>query len=360
MPELHEYQCPACGGALAFDSDLQKLKCPFCESVYEISELDAAGDLTAEPSPTPNRDDVAQWSEDEQSGLSTYVCQSCAGEIIADSTTGATTCPYCDNPVVVKGHFQGSLRPDSIIPFKLKKDKAISALLNHYRGKIFLPKTFKDKNKLNEIKGIYVPFWLYSGRVDADIKFNAEKVRKWSDSTYDYTETSTYNALREGTLDFNGVPVDGSSKMQNELMDSIEPYNVDEAVDFNTAYMAGYLADKFDEDVDTCFGRADTRVRNTTISAFSETVRGFSNVSMRSGRVLFGEVKTKYMLLPVWLLNTTWNDKNYTFAMNGQTGKLIGELPIDKKKANLFFLAISGGLFIIGAGLYFLKMGGII
>jgi len=359
MAELHEYQCPACGGALAFDIDLQKLKCPFCESIYDISELDAAGDMTMEPSATPVRDGAEEWTDEEKSGFSTYVCQSCAGEIIADTTTGATTCPYCDNPVVVKGHFQGSLRPDSIIPFKLKKDKAISALQNHYRGKFLLPKAFKDKNKLNEIKGIYVPFWLYSGHADADLEFRGEKTRTWSDSEYKYTETSVYSLYREGSIDFSSVPVDASSKMQDELMDSLEPYQLSEAVDFNTAYMAGYLADKFDEDEDKCFERADTRVRNSTVEALKNTIKGYGNVSLRRGSVDF-KSDAKYMLLPVWLLITSWNDTKYTFAMNGQTGKLVGELPIDKKKARLVFAGITAVLFAIVTTLYFLKQGGVI
>jgi len=359
MAELHEYQCPACGGALAFDVELQKLKCPFCESAYDISELSAPEDPAA-ASPMPDRSGAAEWSQDEQSGLATYVCQSCAGEIIADVTTGATTCPYCDSTVVMSGHFQGSLRPDSIIPFKLKKDKAIAALYNHYKGKILLPKTFKDKNKLNEIKGLYVPFWLYSGKADAEVHFDAKKTRSWSDSQYDYTETSTYSAFRSGTVDYESIPVDASSMMQNELMDSIEPYHMTEAVDFNTAYLAGYLADKFDEDEKVCFTRADTRVKNSTVNTLATTLTGYSSVTPASSNVRFIDVSTKYMLLPVWLLNTTWNQKKYTFAVNGQTGKIVGELPIDKKKANLIFTAIAGGLFAIIATLYFLVQGGII
>ena len=345
MADLHEYQCPSCGGALAFDIGLQTLKCPFCENVFDVKDFAIADDPADNEQSVPKRAHADEWTQEEQNGLSTYVCQSCAGEIIADTTTGATSCPYCNNPVVIKGHFSGSLRPDSIIPFKFTKEQAIAALKKHYKKRPLLPKTFSDTNKLNEIKGIYVPFWLYSGKADADIEYNGKKVRKWSDSSYNYTEESVFRASRAGTVQYSNIPVDASSKMQNDMMDSIEPFNLSEAVSFNTAYMAGYLADKFDEDESVCFDRANTRVKNSAKDVFAKTVVGYTSVSAVQTSVQFSDVATSYTLLPVWLLNTTWDNTQYTFAMNGQTGRLVGELPIDKKKSRLLFFGITAALF---------------
>ena len=175
-----------------------------------------------------------------------YVCESCGGEILADKTTGATSCPYCGNKVVMKGQFDGALRPDYIIPFKKDKKQAKEAYRKHLEGKKFLPGVFKQQNHIDEIKGVYVPFWLFDTDASADIRYHATKTRFWSDSDYDYTETSHYSVFRAGNIGFDQIPVDGSSKIDNDLTESLEPYVISEAVDFATPYLAGYVADKYD------------------------------------------------------------------------------------------------------------------
>ena len=109
----------------------------------------------------------AQWQEGEADGLRSYVCKSCGGEIVGDENTAATSCPFCGNPVVMMGQFSGALKPDLVIPFKLDKKAAKEGLKKHLTGKRFLPKIFKDQNHIDEIKGIYVPFWLFDTDVDA-------------------------------------------------------------------------------------------------------------------------------------------------------------------------------------------------
>lgn len=187
-----------------------------------------------------------EWQEGETEGLRTYICKSCGGEIVGDANMAATSCPFCDNPIVMMGQFSGALRPDLVIPFKLDKKAAKEGLMKHLTGKRLLPKIFKDQNHIDEIKGIYVPFWLFDTDVDANVRYQATKLRVWSDSDYDYTETSYFMVHRGGSVGFENVPVDGSSKMADDLMESIEPYHCAEAVDFQTAYLAGYLADKYD------------------------------------------------------------------------------------------------------------------
>ena len=360
MADMQEYKCPACGGALSFDVGLQTLKCPYCESVFDINQLGSEDGSADEEQFAPKHVKASDWTEEEQNGLCTYICNSCAGEIITDANTGATSCPYCDNPIVMSETFRGKLRPDLILPFKLNKEQAIAALKGHYKKRPLLPNEFKDANKLNEIKGIYVPFWLYSGKTDASFVFKATKLRKWSDSKFDYVETSYFDVHRSGSMEFSGVPVDASTKMPDDLMDSLEPYDLKDAVDFKTAYMAGYLADKFDVDEEACQGRADSRVKNTTENTMRGTIHGYNSVSVGRRSMHFANATAKYVLLPVWLLNTKWKDKQYTFAMNGQTGKFVGELPIDGKKSWSYIAAITGGLFAAVSAIYLILTGGII
>jgi hypothetical protein len=260
---------------------------------------------------------------------------------VGDANMAATTCPFCGNPVVMMDQFTGILRPDYVIPFKLDKKAAKEGLMRHLSGKRLLPKVFKDENHIDEIQSVYVPFWLFDADAQADFRYKATTVRAWSDSNYNYTETSFFAVHRGGSIGFERVPVDGSSKIADDLMESIEPYNFEEAVDFQTAYLAGYLADKYDVTAEESINHANERIKLSTEQSFAQTVQGYSSVMPEAASVRLANGKAKYALYPVWFLNTTWNGQQYTFAMNGQTGKFIGDLPVDKAAARKWTLGLT-------------------
>lgn len=352
MQALQEYKCPCCGGALAFDSSIQKMKCPFCDTEFEMEALEGYDEVLKEDRADSMEWETTaggEWENGEADALRTYICKSCGGEIVGDANTAATTCPFCGNRVVMMGNFSGALKPDLIIPFKLDKNAAKDGLMRHLSGKRLLPRVFKSQNHIDEIKGVYVPFWLFDTDADAQMRYSATKVRTWSDEDYDYKETSHFAVSRGGNISFENVPVDGSSKMADDLMESIEPYNMADAVDFRTAYLAGYLADKYDVGAEESVERANERVKKSTESAFAATVKDYDTVETENSSIQLKNGKAKYALYPVWLLNTTWNGNQYTFAMNGQTGKFVGNLPIDKAAAAKWFFGLTGG---IGIGLY--------
>ena len=333
---MQEYKCPCCGGAIEFDSGSQKMKCPYCSTEFDMETLalyDAELHSDAADSMEWETAAGCAWQEGEADGLRTYVCNSCGGEIVGDENTAATACPFCGNPVVMTGQFSGALKPDLVIPFQLDKKAAKAALMRHLSGKRLLPKIFKDQNHIDEIKGVYVPFWLFDTDVDAQVRYRATRVRTWSDSRYDSTETQYYLVHRGGSIGFSNVPVDGSTKMADDLMESIEPYNIADAVDFQTAYLAGYMADKYDVDAEQSIDRANERVKRSTEEAFAATVQGYTTVQADSSNIRLRGGKAKYALYPVWILHTTWQGQNYIFAMNGQTGKFVGDLPVDKSAA---------------------------
>ena len=344
MSDLQEYKCPACGGAITFDTGTQKMKCPYCDASFEMEAVKAYDDQLKSEKPDEMKWDMQtndEWQTGEQDGMSVYSCKSCGGEIVGDTNTAATSCPYCGNPVVMTGQFSGTLRPDVVIPFKLDKKAAKEALNKHLQGKKLLPKIFKDQNHIDEVTGIYVPFWLFNSDVEANVRYKATKVRTWSDSNYNYTETSFYSAIRDGNVAFDYVPVDGSSKMPDDLMESVEPFHFKEAVDFQTAYLAGYLADKYDVDAEQSITRANERVKKSTEEAFANTVRGFQTVTAEYSNINLLNGSVKYALLPVWILNTSWQGNQYLFAMNGQTGKFVGNLPLDKSAYWRWFFIIT-------------------
>ena len=348
MQNLQEYKCPCCGGAIAFDSTAQKLKCPYCDTEFEIETLkgyeeelegDSADNMEWQT------DAGSEWQQGEADGLCNYSCNSCGGEIVADETTAATKCPFCDNPVIMKGRLSGMLKPDYVIPFKLDKKAAKAAYMRHIEGKRLLPKLFRDQNRIDEIKGIYVPFWLFDAEADANVRYHAEIVHpSYEDSENRYTPTSHYMVQRSGSIGFENVPVDGSEKMADDLMESIEPFDFSEAVDFQTAYLAGYLADKYDVTIDDSRDRADTRCSETLAQALRDTVTGYGACVTEREDIALRRGKVHYALLPVWMLSTKWRGQDFLFAMNGQTGKLVGDLPTDRGRFWGMFAAIAAPL----------------
>ena len=355
MAEIQEYKCPCCGGAIAFDSTLQKMKCPYCDTEFEMETL--AGydsELKNDQTDDMNWEESAggAWQDGEADGLRSYVCSSCGGEIACDETTAASACPFCGNPVVMTGRLSGTLKPDYVIPFQLDKEDAKRALTSLYAGKRLLPKAFKDENHIDEVKGVYVPFWLFQATADVNMRYKAAKVRTRSDSRYIYTITDFYSVSRGGTMKFGEVPVDGSRKMPDDLMESLEPFDFSKAVDFQTAYLAGYLADKYDVDSEESTGRANERIRKSAGAAFDATVKGYTTVTREAGSIRLHNGRVAYALLPVWLLGTTWNGRNYLFAMNGQSGKIAGDLPLDKAA---YIKWLSGLTVITGAAVYILS-----
>lgn len=344
---IQEFKCPNCGGPVAFDVDSQKMHCDFCDIDFNINEEHSHehhDHSQVEETKTEGgvfQQEKSYYTEDETEGLRVYSCESCGGEIIGDESMAATSCPFCTNNVVIPSQFEGDLRPDYIIPFKLDKEDAKDALMKFYGGRRLLPKVFRDENKIEEIKGLYVPFWLFTGRSSADMSFQGTKVNMYSDGNYRYTETSIFDVQRGGTIDFKYVPVDGSSKIDDILMESIEPFHFEEAVDFNTYYLPGFLADRYDVKSDVLIDIAEDRIKNSTIQAFENSVSGYSSLRQTGGDYNLGRVQVNYALAPVWFLTTKWNNQLYRFVMNGQTGAFVGDdMPIDNSLKTRAFLKV--------------------
>ena len=365
--QITNYQCPACTGPLHFSSSSGKLECEYCDSVFDISEIealyaekDAAAAAAGQQADTGNEPEEkasdtdaareAEWADaDSEADLSefyepntdwgkdgekmrAYSCPSCGAELLCEESTAATACPYCGNPTIVPGQFTGALKPDYIIPFQLDKESAIKALKQHYRKNPFLPKAFSANNHIEEIQGVYVPFWLFDTTVSGDATFHARRVTVCRTGDYEVTTTQHYNVIRSGCADFFRVPADGSRKMPDNYMDSLEPYDYGALKPFSTAYLPGYLANRYDVDASECAKRVDLRCKQSTADFLQNDVTGYTSLNLLDMRAAIQHKAVHYALLPVWMLNTRWNGKNYLYAMNGQTGKFVGELPVDRKR----------------------------
>ena len=355
---LQEYRCPCCGGSIEFNSTVGKMKCPFCDTEFEmdsLKELDAALDNLEPESMEWGEYQGTSWGGEDMNGMSAYHCKSCGAEIVTAETTAASACPFCGNPIVMMQNFAGNLKPDFIIPFKYDKNAAKEALTKHFQGKKLLPSAFSSENHIDEVNGVYVPFWLFNSGADADMRYKCEKVRRWSDNDYNYTETKYYTVVRSGSLFFENIPVDASKKMDDDLMDSLEPFKFEEKKEFITAYLSGYLADKYDVSAEEGVERANVRVKNSTSQTFLNTVKGYDRVQKENENIRLRDGSYKYVLLPMWILNTNWNGQKFVFGMNGQTGKFVGNLPMDKGKFwKYFFIYFLISFVICFAIAYFL------
>lgn len=373
MPtQVTNYQCPACTGPLHYSAKSGKLACDYCGSSFDVAEIEAlyarkeaeaaaakqAADAKAEAAQAAKAEaaeaaaasggwDTSDLSRDwgaEADGLRVYSCPSCGAELICDQSTAATACPYCGNPAIVPGQFSGALRPDYILPFRLSKDDAVQALRAHYKGKPFLPRSFTSANHIEQIQGVYVPFWLFDGGAEGAASYRASNTNVYETGDYEITETRHYHVVRAGSLAFEKIPVDASSKMPDDHMDSIEPFDYAQLRPFSTAYLPGYLADKYDVTIDDSRDRADTRCRETLAQALRDTVTGYGACVTEREDIALRRGKVHYALLPVWMLSTKWRGQDFLFAINGQTGKLVGDLPTDRGRFWGMFAAIAAPL----------------
>ena len=319
------------------------MKCPYCDIEFDLETVRAWNESAQEVDQEDFQweDQQSQdWSQEDQEQIRAFLCPACAGEILTDDHTAATFCPYCGNPTVLPGRVSGVLKPDGVIPFKTGKDDAKAAFLQLCKGKPLLPKFFTQEQQLEKITGLYVPFWLYDCSAEFDGSYKATRLHFWSDSKYQYTKTDHYLLRRSAESAFTGIPMDGSSKMDDAFMESIEPFCYEDLVDFDMAYLSGFLADKYDVPIESGKDRIRQRVETAMNDKIQETLIGYST-AIPSGRNLnIHHSKARYVLMPVWILNTRYKDKIYTFAMNGQTGKMTGSFPVCPKRTAAWFVGI--------------------
>ena len=356
--QITNYKCPACAGRLFFSAKSGMMECEFCGTKYTVQEAEemfAEADAKATQAKSEADAKGEEWSLDaepwREEGMKSYTCPSCGAVLVCDDNFAASSCPYCGNPTIVPGQFADMLKPDLVIPFKLEKQDALIALKKHYGKKFLLPQAFKNADHLDEVKGVYVPFWLYDGKAFGDCTYEAVKSETKRANGEEITIKEYYNAERRGTLAFEKIPADASTKMDDNLMESIEPYKYEDLKPFSKAYMTGYMADKYDVEVEDNAVRAEKRAEQTIKDALKADVKGYKTVTPKKENITVSRGNAYYVMLPVWILTTRYSGKQYTFAMNGQTGKMVGNLPVNKGKMWGTVVAVLAAIFGICFGL---------
>ena len=352
-----EFKCPCCNAGLQFGPQTQQLKCEYCDNTFDLGTVRAfneSQEVTSSDQIEWDDSGKQVWSHDEQQNLYSFQCPACGGEILADETDAATFCPYCDNPTIMPSRLSGDIKPDGVIPFKTSKKQAQDAFLKLCKRKPLLPKFFVSEHRIEKISPMYVPFWLYECNAQFDGNYKATRIKTWSDSKYTYTKTDHYLLRRKAQASFSGIPMDGSEKMDDTLMESIEPFDYSQLVNFDMAYLSGCLADKYDVPSEKGDERVRQRVNESINDSLQTSLMGYATVVPTNRQLHIHNNKAKYVLLPVWILTTRYKDKVYTFAMNGQTGKMTGTFPISGKRTLGWFAGVSAAVTLVLYALQFL------
>ena len=352
MDNTLQLKCPNCGAAIGFNAASQLFICEFCNSDFTEAEINLANGREAELASSEgvslSKEEPAPDTTEFADHTNLYLCESCGAEIVADENTAATFCHYCHGTVTLKGRVSGSLQPELIIPFKIDKAMAETTFKNWCKKKWFLPKSFSSQGQLEKMVGLYVPFWLADCEVDASAEYDAKKVHSYCSGDYRITNTKIYSASRAAKMEYRGIPADGSRKLEDALMDAVEPFNYSEFVPFSMNYFSGFYADKYDVDKGEAINRIKQRMTDGAMQVLRQSVSGYTSVTCKGSRLRIMKTKWHYSMLPVWFMTYMYSGKKYFFAINGQTGKVAGIIPVSAGKLAFMALCFVVGFTLIG------------
>ena len=299
----NDYHCPCCGAPLSFDGVSAKLACASCGSSFDPEALETMKVVGEE-------DDIQfvlpeeSFNSEETAQMQGFICKNCGAELMTEETSTATECPYCGSPSILPDRIEGGIKPEKVVPFVVTKEQAKQLFFDYFKGKRLLPNVFSKNNHIAEMRKLYVPYWLFDCSAYADIVYDAEKKHIERQGEWETTRTEHYIVRRSGSMAFENIPVDGSVKLDNKITESLEPYDLNAAIPFKPAVLAGTLADHADVDSAECEGRAAERVENSIANAMRNSVNGYTTVTERSRRIHSEGGKVTPVLMPVWLITT--------------------------------------------------------
>lgn len=346
------YKCINCGGPLEFNPSKQKFSCEYCKSDFTEQELkDHFGELDEALNDKENQVDETASQQEDEFGFNAvlFSCPNCGAEIITEETTAATSCVYCHSPVVLSGRLAGDYKPNLVIPFGFTDKDAKKKFYAMCKKKWFLPKDFLSDSHIDNMKGIYYPYWLIDSDKTGSCDATCKKYRTWRSGDYEYKETKTYSVSRMGSIAFKGYPNSALSKEDHQMMKYVNPYDSSALTDFSMSYLSGFQAEKRDTERADIQEKVDKELLGYSEKIFKETMNKYDSVVINNIHMNTVREDWKYALFPVWLMTYTYKGQQKIFAINGQTGKTYGELPCSLAKLSLF----GAGLFVILSAIIF-------
>lgn len=336
------YKCPNCDAELTFQPESQSFACHYCGSAFsqeKIQEIYPAEETRTIPK--------EQNPQDSSFQAVSYQCPSCGAEIMTDETTAATFCYYCHNPVTLGSRLSGEWKPDRMIPFAFGKEDAKKTFLSWCKKKFFVDHRFFSESQLEKLSGVYFPFWLVDSKSQVDMVAKANSLRVWRMGDIEYTETSVYELTRSGQVDFSDYGVGALKREEADLLKGILPFDYSKLEDFSAPFLSGFLAEKRNLEKTDVKPQVDSQLREYAETLLRDTTGAFGSVTVQHLTVNEKENRWKYLLLPAWILTYQYRGKTYYFAMNGQTGKINGELPVSKGRLGAMFGIVAGVLSIL-------------
>lgn len=361
------YKCPNCAAPLKFNPDKQLFSCEYClsdfteqkiQEIYaereaktnkqEEAEQKAQNKKQAQPA-----NDTAHQEKEEEAVV--YNCPSCGAVVMTTASTAATTCFYCQNPVVLGGRLSGNYKPDRVIPFALSKEKAVEKFLNMCKKKKFLPKDFASANQVEKMTGVYFPYWYIDEHKQANMSAKGNKIRTWRSGNKRYTETSVYQLERSGDLVIKNVFERALKSQDRDMLQCVHPFDLTQAKPFAMSYLSGFQAEKRDIEKAEINEAVQQKMSEYGKQLLKNTTSEYTGVVIQHYNDRTELESWNYTLLPVWVVTYKYKDKIFPFAINGQTGKTFGMLPTSKGKLAILAAIIAVVIFILGTiGGYFL------
>ena len=321
------FKCKNCGGNAVYSPEKKMIVCPFCDSENSYTR------------------------KDKETSYGLEVCPECGGTIPVEQYDSAMKCPYCDNSVIFNERVEGEYLPKFLIPFELGKEKTKSLIRDKFKKYTFAPADFLSEVRLDSMQGIYVPFWFYDYNTNAYYSAEGTKVRSWSSGSYRYTETSYYNVVRDMNIAFEKLPADASIKMPDAVMDLMEPYDYSKLTEFQPEYLSGFNAEYYNMPADEIENRAKKKMEEDASAIVRSTVSGYVTLTKTNQNINVLDRKTNYGLMPVWRYVYQYKNQDYPFYVNGETGKIIGTVPLSKGKVWAYSLTLWFLLTVLAASI---------
>ena len=326
-------KCVNCGGELRFDIPSQMVVCSSCGTREDPKDYGGLGSVTA-------------GTEME---FTLFECPQCGGEVYSTDNSINGFCSYCGSNVMLKRRVERMRSPRSLAPFKITKETCKLRYMNYVKKTWFVPPELKEAEHLEKFRGIYMPYWGYDVKLSGFLSLNGVGTVRNGHISHE-----AYYKCR-GWLDarYQGIFYDASTAFDDHFSWQIAPFDAHSLVDFNPAYLSGFYADMADVDYSVYDDNVLCIAQDKVFDSI-QLHRAFPGMTFSRDQLelyresMDAEIITVYCsLFPVWFLSHRTDDRVTYAVVNGQTGRIACDLPVDKKKFLITSFLMAVPLFVL-------------
>ncbi len=330
-----KHACPACGGQAEWNPGKQLLVCPFCGVESPYVDYKAGGDV-AELDLIKMLRDLPEEQRGWDTARHSVQCQSCRAVMVFDPAKVGKNCDFCGSPALVDyEELQSPIRPRSLLPFRISQTDVRDRMKRWYAGRWFAPNAFKDKSLVDQLHGLYVPYWTFDARVHCEWQADSGTYYYTTETYRDNkgrTQTRRVRHVRwtpaAGAIDhfFDDEPVPGTRGVDPGLLRQVEPFPTQEVVPYDTAFLSGFVVERYQINLEDAAAASVEQMHNTLMALCGQQVPGDTHRNLRI-QPSFSEQTFKHTLVPIWLLSYTYGAKTFHVVANGYTGEIAGRYP---------------------------------